>query len=210
MHTRVEKIATGQLHMRLPDASSSPDSLSDGAWRAQQFLSKHQNDEDEPSAAYCPARGALSPACWRYWCLGWRDWPGAPPICREYTTDFLQEKGESRYSRILEMSANRGMITDRHGEPLAISTPVESVWSSPQDMRRHTRADEKIGKIGRSGCAEIRQRVNATPRATGGTTSGGAQHSSNMGRSATLYTSSGTCHLILRPRWSNLICRVCF
>jgi cell division protein FtsI (penicillin-binding protein 3) len=47
---------------------------------------------------------------------------------------FLQQKGESRHSRILEMSAHRGMITDRHGEPLAISTPVESVWSSPQDV----------------------------------------------------------------------------
>ena len=47
---------------------------------------------------------------------------------------FLQQKGESRYSRVLEMSAHRGMITDRHGKPLAISTPVESVWSSPQDM----------------------------------------------------------------------------
>ena len=31
--------------------------------------------------------------------------------------DFLQEKGESRYSRVLEINANRGMITDRNGEP---------------------------------------------------------------------------------------------
>lgn len=45
--------------------------------------------------------------------------------------DFLQAKGESRYGRTLEMSAHRGMITDRHGEPLAVSTPVESVWASP-------------------------------------------------------------------------------
>src|SRR5688500_20188996 len=47
---------------------------------------------------------------------------------------FLQQKGESRYSRVLEMNANRGMITDRYGKPLAISTPVESVWLSPQDV----------------------------------------------------------------------------
>ena len=47
--------------------------------------------------------------------------------------DFLQQKGESRYARVLELPAHRGMITDRNGEPLAMSTPVESVWASPAD-----------------------------------------------------------------------------
>ena len=37
--------------------------------------------------------------------------------------DFLQQKGESRYGRVIELPANRGMITDRNREPLAISTP---------------------------------------------------------------------------------------
>jgi len=36
--------------------------------------------------------------------------------------DFLQKKGESRYSRVLEMNADRGMITDRNGHILAISS----------------------------------------------------------------------------------------
>ena len=48
--------------------------------------------------------------------------------------DFLQQKGDARYSRVIEISAHRGMITDRNGEPFAISTPVESVWASPADM----------------------------------------------------------------------------
>ncbi|HUF19563.1 MAG TPA: penicillin-binding protein 2 [Burkholderiales bacterium] len=47
--------------------------------------------------------------------------------------DFLQAEGEMRYARTVEISAHRGMITDRAGEPLAISTPVESVWASPSD-----------------------------------------------------------------------------
>ena len=124
--------------------------------------------------------------------------------------DFLQEKGESRYSRVLEMNANRGMITDRNGEPLAISTPVESVWCSPQDMRASPRADEKIGKIGRSGCGRnspARERYTARHRRARRR----GRHSipRNRDRGATLYTSSGTYHLILRPRWSNLIYRVC-
>ncbi len=48
--------------------------------------------------------------------------------------DFLQQKGDARYARVIEVSAHRGMITDRNGEPLAISTPVESVWASPAEV----------------------------------------------------------------------------
>jgi cell division protein FtsI (penicillin-binding protein 3) len=47
--------------------------------------------------------------------------------------DFLQAKGELRYLRVLELPAHRGTITDRFGEPLAVSTPVESVWASPSE-----------------------------------------------------------------------------
>jgi cell division protein FtsI (penicillin-binding protein 3) len=48
--------------------------------------------------------------------------------------DFLQQKGDARYARVIEVPAHRGMIADRNGEPLAISTPVESVWASPADV----------------------------------------------------------------------------
>ena len=47
--------------------------------------------------------------------------------------DFLQQKGDARYGRIVDINAHRGMITDRYGKPLAISTPVESIWASPQE-----------------------------------------------------------------------------
>ena len=47
---------------------------------------------------------------------------------------FLQQKGESRYSRVIELSATRGRIVDRNNEQLAISTPVESVAASPADV----------------------------------------------------------------------------
>jgi cell division protein FtsI (penicillin-binding protein 3) len=49
--------------------------------------------------------------------------------------DFLQAKGESRYSRVIETPANRGRILDRNGEALAISTPVKSVWAIPQEVQ---------------------------------------------------------------------------
>jgi len=50
-------------------------------------------------------------------------------------TDFLQAKGEARYGRVLEMPASRGPVKDRNGQPLAISTPVESIWASPEDLQ---------------------------------------------------------------------------
>ena len=49
-------------------------------------------------------------------------------------TDFLQAKGEARYGRVLELPASRGPVRDRNGQPLAISTPVESIWTSPEDL----------------------------------------------------------------------------
>lgn len=50
-----------------------------------------------------------------------------------WQNDFLNKQGEMRVQRIVEIPAHRGMITDRRGDPLAISTPVESVWLNPRE-----------------------------------------------------------------------------
>ena len=47
---------------------------------------------------------------------------------------FLQEQGDARHLRVVQVPAHRGMIVDRNGEPLAISTPVQSVWANPQEL----------------------------------------------------------------------------
>lgn len=49
-------------------------------------------------------------------------------------TDFLQTQGERRYLRVAEIAARRGVIMDRNGEPLAVSTPVETVWADPRKL----------------------------------------------------------------------------
>ncbi|MCI0507696.1 MAG: penicillin-binding protein 2 [Gammaproteobacteria bacterium] len=53
---------------------------------------------------------------------------------------FLRHQGDARYLREVSEPADRGMILDRHGEPLAISTPVDSVWANPKELSK-ARAD---------------------------------------------------------------------
>ncbi len=48
--------------------------------------------------------------------------------------DFYQREGEARFLREIPIATSRGMITDRNGEPLAVSTPVESVWGNPKEL----------------------------------------------------------------------------
>ncbi len=73
--------------------------------------------------------------------------------------EFLQHEGARRYLRVSEIPARRGMILDRNGEPLAVSTPVATVWADPrkltgrQDVMRelaaalHLKSKDLIEKI---------------------------------------------------------------
>ena len=47
---------------------------------------------------------------------------------------FLQDQGERRHVRVVETPAYRGKILDRNRQPLAISTPVDSVWVDPREF----------------------------------------------------------------------------
>jgi len=51
-----------------------------------------------------------------------------------FNKDFLNQQADTRHLRTEKISAHRGMITDRNGEPLAISTPVDSIWANPKEL----------------------------------------------------------------------------
>ena len=47
--------------------------------------------------------------------------------------EFLRTEGDARHLRVVSLPAHRGMIMDRNGEPVAMSTPVDSVWANPRE-----------------------------------------------------------------------------
>ena len=60
---------------------------------------------------------------------------------------FLQNEGEARATRIAEIRAHRGIISDRNGHPLAVSTPMVSVWMDPSVDRLDDRDLEVVAEL---------------------------------------------------------------
>lgn len=60
---------------------------------------------------------------------------------------FLQKQSDARSLRVVDIPAYRGMITDRNGEPLAISTPVDSVWINPQIFEANFQQCKMLTKL---------------------------------------------------------------
>lgn len=73
--------------------------------------------------------------------------------------DFLQNQGDARYLRVVPIPAHRGMIVDRHGEPLAISTPVDSVWVQPAAFSSAQSEWPKLAKLLKLDLAHIQRTV---------------------------------------------------
>lgn len=89
---------------------------------------------------------------WRLWLVG-----GALGLCasalvaraaylQAINPDFLIKQGDARILRDVKLSANRGMVLDRNGEPLAVSTPVDTVWADPRRLSQHPQDYARLAK----------------------------------------------------------------
>jgi cell division protein FtsI (penicillin-binding protein 3) len=79
-------------------------------------------------------------------------------------TDFLQEKGDARYSRVLAIPATRGRILDRNGEALAVSTPVKSVWAIPADVEASGAQRRKLAALLSISLRELEKKISDTSK----------------------------------------------
>ncbi len=62
-------------------------------------------------------------------------------------TDYLQGKGDAISNRNLTLPTHRGQVSDRHGQLLAISTPVESLWARPSELKITVDQQAHLAKV---------------------------------------------------------------
>jgi cell division protein FtsI (penicillin-binding protein 3) len=73
--------------------------------------------------------------------------------------EFLQDQGEARYLREVVVPTRRGNILDRNGEPLAVSTPVDSVWVNPKVLLQTPEDIEPLAGVLGVDADEIERRL---------------------------------------------------
>ena len=73
--------------------------------------------------------------------------------------EFLEQQGEMRYERVQEISAHRGQVLDRNGEPLAVSTPMETVWVNPRQLSQAIDRVPELAHALKLDAAQLRSQV---------------------------------------------------
>lgn len=72
---------------------------------------------------------------------------------------FFEQQGEARQLRHVTIPANRGDIVDRNGEPLAISTPVKSIWLNPQEFSAEAASLKKLAKLLSTDTSSLKKKI---------------------------------------------------
>jgi cell division protein FtsI (penicillin-binding protein 3) len=110
--------------------------------RASSRRDHHHSSREPDSAA----------GAWRLWVVG-----AALTLCalaligravylQAINHEFLLKQGDARILRDVKLSANRGMVLDRNGEPLAVSTPVDTVWADPRKLSQRPQDYPRLAK----------------------------------------------------------------
>ena len=81
-----------------------------------------------------------------------------------YNQEFLLQEGSQRQLRTIDTPAYRGSIFDRHGTPVAVSSPVDSVWAHPQqallDLPGLKKVSESLQLDFKRVVAKLKERAN--------------------------------------------------
>lgn len=75
-------------------------------------------------------------------------------------SDFLQSQGNARHTRLVKDNSHRGMILDRNGSPLAVSTPVDSVWAHPSTLAEERRKWPRLATMLGMSTRELAQTIS--------------------------------------------------
>jgi cell division protein FtsI (penicillin-binding protein 3) len=92
------------------------------------------------------------PGAWRTWLVGALLTLGGLALLSRavylqvINQDWIVRQGDARILRDVKLSANRGMVLDRNGEPLAVSTPVDTVWADPRKLSQYPQLHPKLAK----------------------------------------------------------------
>lgn len=127
----------------------------------------------EPRRARMNSKNAHTPlrvARWRFYAVGifllilvlvlffhltkLQVWPNT-----EKGFEFLQIQGESRTLRTETIAAYRGVITDRNGDPLAVSTPVSDLWANPKQLMKAPERYAELAKALSISTKELKERL---------------------------------------------------
>ena len=76
-------------------------------------------------------------------------------------SSFFERQGEARQLRNVTIPANRGDIVDRYGEPLAISTPVKSIWLNPQEFSADSDGLKQLGRLLSINASRLEKKISA-------------------------------------------------
>lgn len=74
---------------------------------------------------------------------------------------FYRKQGDARFVREIPIATSRGMITDRNGEPLAISSPVESIWGNPKELLKSPERLPQLARVLGMSQDELASRLSA-------------------------------------------------
>jgi cell division protein FtsI (penicillin-binding protein 3) len=76
-----------------------------------------------------------------------------------YNADFLKQRGNAQALRVIDVSAVRGMILDRNGQPLAVSTPVDAVSADPAKLYANPSSWKPLAKTLGISYAKLKEKI---------------------------------------------------